>query len=75
MQKDWSQYIYIYIYEEEIKIILKQDNDPDRLISNLVTSVYLSISKNLSKNNNHRIDQLKIVKWRIRIVIFEVNNL
>lgn len=73
MQKDWSQ--YIYIYAEEIKIILKQDNDPDRLISNLVTSVYLSISKNLSKNNNHRIDQLKIVKWRIRIVIFEINNL
>lgn len=54
MQKDWSQ--YIYIYAEEIKIILKQDNDPDRLISNLVTSVYLSISKNLFKNNNHRID-------------------
>lgn len=54
MQKDWSHSIrieHIYIYEQEIKIILKQDSVG--LISNLPTSVYLSISKNLFKNNNH----------------------
>lgn len=51
MQKDWSHSIE-HIYKREIKIILKQDNVPDRLIKSH-NKFLLSISKNLFRNNNH----------------------